>query len=76
MSGSLYLAWRYLCQNKGTTAILVASVTLITFLPAALEVIVNNAAEHFRSRAASTPLIIGAHGSPLELIILASGGQT
>lgn len=69
MSGSLYLAWRYLCQHKGTTAILVASVTLITFLPAALEVIVNNAAEHFRARAASTPLIVGARGSPLELVL-------
>jgi len=69
MSGSLYLAWRYLCQHKGTTAILVASVTLITFLPAALEVIVNNAAEHFRSRAVSTPLIVGARGSPLELVL-------
>ena len=69
MGGSLYLAWNYVRHHRGTTAVLVASITLIAYLPAALEVIVHNAEEHFRSRAASTPLVVGARGSPLELVL-------
>ena len=69
MKGNLYLAWRYLCHHRATTAVLVASITLIAYLPAALEVIVDNADGHFRSRAASTPLVIGSRGSPLELVL-------
>jgi len=69
MKGNLYLAWRYLCHHLATTAVLVASITLIVYLPAALEVIVDNADGHFRSRAISTPLLIGSRGSPLELVL-------
>ncbi len=69
MSGSFYLAWRYLGQHKGTTAILFAAITLMAFLPAALKVIVDDAVDHFRSRAASTPLVVGARGSQLELVL-------
>ncbi len=69
MKGNLYLAWQYLCHHRATTAVLVASITLIMYLPAALDVIVDNAEEHFRSRAASTPLVIGSRGNPLELVL-------
>lgn len=69
MGGSLYLAWKYVRHHRATTAILVASITLITYLPAAIEVFVHNAEQHFRSRAASTPLVVGARGSPLELVL-------
>jgi len=69
VSGNLYLAWRYLCHHRVTTAVLVASITLVAYLPAALEVIVVNAEQHFRSRAASTPIVIGSRGSPLELVL-------
>ena len=31
--------------------------------------IVNNAEEHFRARASSTPLLVGAKGSQLELVL-------
>ena len=69
MGGSLYLAWRYVRHQRATTAVLVASITLIAYLPAALEVIVRNAEQHFRARAVSTPLVVGARGSPLELVL-------
>ena len=69
MRDSLYLAWRYLRHQRLTTAVLVASLTLIIYLPAALQVIVSNAEQHFRSRADSTPLIIGPRGSALELVL-------
>lgn len=69
MRDSFYLAWRYTCYHRLTTAVLVTAISLITFLPAGLDVIVDNAAEHFRSRAAQTPLLLGAKGSSLDLVL-------
>jgi putative ABC transport system permease protein len=69
MNDSLFLAWQYVRHHRATTTVLVVSITLIMYLPAALEVIVDNAEQHFRSRAESTPLIVGARGSSLELVL-------
>jgi putative ABC transport system permease protein len=69
MRDSFYLAWQYLRYQRLTTAVLVASITLIIYLPAALQVIVANAERHFRSRADSTPLVVGPRGSALELVL-------
>ena len=69
MRDSFYLAWQYIRHQRITTAVLIASITLIIYLPAALEIIVSNAEQHFRSRANSTPLLVGTRGSPLELVL-------
>ncbi len=69
MGDSFYLAGKYLRHHRFTTLVLVASITLIMYLPAALQVIVNNAEEHFRARADATPLLVGPRGSPLELVL-------
>jgi len=66
---SFFLAWRYLSHHRLTTAVLVASITLIVYLPAALQSIVRSAEQHFRSRADSTPLVVGPRGSALELVL-------
>jgi len=65
----LYLAWRYLAHHRIKTAILVASIALIVFLPVGLNVLVGQSAEQLTARAEATPLLIGAHGSPLELVL-------
>ena len=67
MKDTLYLAWRYLAHHRIKTAILVGSLTLITFLPVGLNVIVGQSARELTARAEATPLLIGAKGSPLEL---------
>ncbi|MEK6235938.1 MAG: ABC transporter permease [Planctomycetales bacterium] len=67
--GSLYLAWRYVARHKGKTAVLVAAIALVAYLPAALHLLVEQGAEDLRRRAADTPWIIGAKGSPLELVL-------
>ena len=69
MRDVLYLAWRYLAYHKIKTAILVASIMLIVFLPVGLNVIVGQSAEELTSRAEATPLLVGAKGSPLELVL-------
>lgn len=69
MTGALYLAWRYLVQHRVKSGILVASVTLIVFLPGGLRVLVSESARQLTARAEATPLLVGARGSPLELVL-------
>lgn len=71
MKDVLYMAWRYVRYHWGKTAVLVASVSLILFLPAGLYVIVEQGAETLTARAASTPLLIGAKGSAVDLTLSA-----
>jgi len=69
MSGTLYLAWRYVAFHRWKTLILVLSVTLIAFLPVGLNVLVEQSATQLTARAGNTPLIVGAPGSRLELTL-------
>jgi putative ABC transport system permease protein len=69
VTGPLYVAWRYLAHHWVKSSILVASIALIVFLPAGLEVLVGQSAEELTARAEATPLLVGAKGSPLELVL-------
>ena len=69
MKGILFLAWRYLAFNRWKTTILIAAITVIVFLPLALELVLERSSERLRARAAATPLLFGAPGSPLELAL-------
>ena len=69
MTDVLYLAWRYLTYNRWKTFILVTSIMLIVYLPVGLDVLVDQSAAQLTSRAESTPLLVGAKGSPLELAL-------
>ena len=68
-TGALFLGWRYLAFHKLKTAILVGSITLMLFLPAAVRLLVNDSATALTARADQTPLVVGAAGSPLELVL-------
>ncbi len=69
MKDVIYLSGRYLLHHRVKTLILVASVTLIVYLPIGLRVLVGQSATALRARAESTPLLVGAKGSPLELVL-------
>jgi len=69
MRDVLYLAWRYLVYHRIKTGILITSIMLIIYLPVGLNVVVEQSAEHLTARAAATPLLVGAKGSPLELAL-------
>jgi len=69
MIQSLYLAWRYILYHKVKTIILVASITLIIYLPIVLNILVTESEVQLMERASSTPLIVGAKGSSLDLVI-------
>ncbi len=69
MIDSLYIAWRYIRFYRVRTAILVACVTLIAVLPLALQLLLDESEEQLLSRAQSTPLLLGARGSALDLVM-------
>ena len=69
MRSILYLAWRYLAYHRWKTITLVAAITLIIYLPIGLRVLVGQSSRQLTARAAATPLIVGAGGSPLELVL-------
>jgi len=69
MIDSLYIAWRYLGFNKARSLTLVTCVTLIAFLPLALELLLDESERQLVSRAESTPLLVGAKGSALDLVM-------
>ena len=69
MFSSLYIAWKYLAYNKIRTSILIACITLITVLPLALNLLLDESERQFLSRARTTPLVIGAKGSSLDLVM-------
>ena len=69
MTDSFYIAWKYISFNKIKTIVLVACITLISFLPVALELLLNESEKQLMSRAVSTPLVLGAKGSALDLVM-------
>ncbi len=69
MIDSFYLAWRYLRYHRLRTLLLVASLSLIGFVPAALNQLLDESQQQLMARADSTPLIIGARGSRMDLVM-------
>jgi putative ABC transport system permease protein len=69
MTGTFYLAWRYLTYHRYKTGILIASITLILYLPVGLRVLADQSSRQLTSRAEATPLLVGGLGSRLELVL-------
>lgn len=69
MMDSFYLAWRYLNYNKVKTTVLITCITIIAVLPIALEILLNESERQLSQRAQSSPLLIGAKGSALDLVM-------
>jgi putative ABC transport system permease protein len=69
MIDSLYIAWKYISYNKIKTVTLVACITLISFLPLALQLLLDESERQLLSRAESTSLVVGAKGSALDLVM-------
>jgi len=69
MIDNLYIAWKYVAFNKVRTTTLVACITLILFLPLSLQLLLDESERQLLSRAVVTPLVIGAKGSSLDLVM-------
>ena len=69
MFDSLYIAWKYVTYNRIKTTVLMACITLIAFLPFALQLLLGESERQLMSRAVLTPLVVGAKGSALDLVM-------
>ncbi len=69
MFDSFYIAWKYISFNRVKTAVLVACITLISFLPFALQLLLDESERQLMSRAVETPLVVGKKGSALDLVM-------
>ena len=66
---SLYVAWQYLRFHKVRTTVLIAALTLTTFLPLAVHIVVRASEVQMLDRSKATPLILGQKGSALDLVM-------
>lgn len=69
MIESLYIAWKYISYNRIKTVVLIACITLISFLPFSLQLLLDESERQLMSRAVDTPLMVGAKGSALDLVM-------
>lgn len=69
MKGAFFLGWRYLRYHRYKSVVLLASVTLMMFLPATTRLLVADGATALTARAQSTPLLLGTRGGELELVL-------
>jgi putative ABC transport system permease protein len=69
MKNVLLLALHYLRFNKLKTVILVFSVAVAVFLPLAVNLLVRDYQRDLLARARETPLVAGAPGSRLDLVL-------
>ena len=66
---SLYVAWQYLRFHKLRTIVLIAALTLITYLPLVVHILVRASEVQMLERSRSTPLVLGQKGSALDLVM-------
>lgn len=69
MIDSFYLAWQYIVFNRLKTLTLIICISLIAFLPFALKMLLVESEQQLMSRAKTTPLLVGAKGNSLDLVM-------
>lgn len=69
MKGPLHLALRRLAYHWGQSAALVASLSLIAYLPLAVGWLTGRFHDELLARGRATPLVIGAAGSRYDLVL-------
>lgn len=68
---SIFLAVRHLRHHRGRTTLLLLALSLVGFLPLAVDGVVDAGERSLRSRAEATPLVAGAPGAPIDLVLSA-----
>ncbi len=67
--GTLYLAASYLRFHAWRSVVLVLAIALILTVPAAIHLLLAASERQLTARAEATPLLIGARGSTLDLVM-------
>ena len=71
MRDALFMAWHHLRHHRGRTTLLLLALSIVTFLPLAVDGLVDAGEKSLRSRAVSTPLVAGAGESALDVVLSA-----
>lgn len=71
MSGAIFLAWAHIWHHRWRSLILVLAIALIIVVPVTVSRVVDAAEAELGARAEATPLLIGARGSRLDLVMSA-----
>ena len=69
MRDLFYLLLRYLLFYRGKIITLSLSLALVAAIPLGLSIVSSITNEHLQARANSTPLLLGAQGSKLDLVL-------
>ena len=69
MRDFVYIAWRYLTFHYWRSLTLLLCVSLIVLLPLSLNLLLDETERNLLARANSTPLLLGAKGSSLDLVM-------
>ncbi|MBK1833499.1 ABC transporter permease [Roseibacillus ishigakijimensis] len=69
MTGIPYLTWRYLCHRPFRTLLLIFTVSLMIYLPLAVQLFVKESARLMQARAQTSPLLVGPRGSATDLAL-------
>ena len=69
MMHSFYIARKYLLHHKWRTVFLIISISLLVFLPLMLQQLVVRSEAELVVRARKSPLLVGAKGSSLNLVM-------
>ncbi|MEO0389262.1 MAG: ABC transporter permease [Pseudomonadota bacterium] len=69
MTDTLFLALAYIRHTAVRSAVLIVALALILFVPLATRLVLSAAETQLTARAEATPLMIGARGSALDLLM-------
>jgi len=64
-----WMAWREAWDQRWRTAVLVACLAIVVFLPVAVRVMTDRANASMSARAVTTPIVMGAPGSRFDLTL-------
>ena len=68
---AIHLAMRHLRHHAGRSMLIVLALSLVGFLPIAVDGVVDAGGRALRARAADTPMVAGAPGAPIDLVLAA-----
>ena len=69
MKGLVYLTWRHLAYRPGRALLLAACLAVAVLLPTVTRVLSSGFEDALVERARSTPIVVGAAGPPLDLVL-------
>ena len=68
---AIHLARRHAVHHAGRSLLIMLALALVAFLPIAVDGVVDAGGRALRARGGSTPLVAGAPGAPIDLVLSA-----